>query len=368
MADTPSFDKATQVWTLPWEDDWVTAVAFAGASRRLAVGNNLGKILLYDLPEKAGGPAPSPVRRLDGHTNTITRLLTTTDGRWLISASNDRTIRFWDLQASAAGNDTIVLDARARAAAAKKAGGKAPTTPGVKVELQSSQHTLEAHRDWVLSLALSSDGKLLVSGDDAGVVIVWDRESRKELRRWQLKGWAYALALSPDSKQALVSERIPLVFDSGRHAAAKVWDVGTGQMHRDLAATLQKEGKEYLSAAAYSPDGKLLALGQGGETSGNGKVYLLEADTGKKLRETPGHQYGVTDLQFTKDGKYLLSSGRDTLVKVWQVSDGKLVKDVGKPRGGQFKDWIHALALTADDKWLAAADMAGAVQVWHFGE
>jgi WD40 repeat protein len=368
MPDAASFDKAAQVWTLPWEDDWVTAVAFAGASRRLAVGNNLGKVLLYDLPEKAGGAAPAPVRRLDGHTNTISRLLTTADGRWLISASYDHSIRLWDLQAPASGQDTVILDARARAAAAKKAGGKAPLdAPGVKVEVQQAQHTLAGHRDWVLNLALSRDGKLLLSGDDTGVVIVWDLEARKELRRWQLKGWAYAMALSPDSKQALVSERIPLVFDSGRLAAAKIWDVATGQMVRDLAATLTKEAKEYVAAAAYSPDGKLLALGQGGETSGNGKIHILEAGAGKKLREMPGHQYGVTDLVFTADGKFLLTSGRDTLVKVWQTADGKLVKDLGKPRGGQFKDWIHAIALTTDERWLAAADMAGAVQVWSLG-
>src|SRR5262249_15370348 len=162
------------------------------------------------------------------------------------------------------------------AAAAKKAGGKAPpAAPGVKVELQEAQQTLDAHRDWVLGLALSRDGKLLVSGDDAGLVIVWDVAERKELRRWQLKGWAYALALSPDGKQALISERVPLVFDSGRLTAARVWDVTTGRVERDLAASMPKEAKEYISSAAFSPDGKLLALGQGGETSDNGKIRLL---------------------------------------------------------------------------------------------
>lgn len=363
MPDAPSFDKATQVWTLPWEDAWVTAVAFAGPTRRLAAGNNLGNLLLYELPEKGGSAAPVPLRRLDGHTNSITHLLATPDGRWLISSSYDHSIRLWDLQASASGSDTVILDARTRAAA-KKAGGKAPTTPEVKVEVQQAQHVLEAHHDWVLGLALSRDGKLLLSGDDGGVVIVWDLEARKEVRRWKLKGWAYAAALSPDNQQAVISERIPLVFDSGRRAAVHIWNTTTGQVVRDLATTLTKESKEYVAAAAYSTDGKVLALGQGGETGGNGKIYLLETSSGKKLREMTGHQNGVTDLHFTADGKYVLSSGRDTLVKVWQASDGKLVKEVGKARGGQFKDWIHALALSADERWLAAADMAGAIQVW----
>ena len=42
MADTPSFDKPTLAWTLPWENGWVTALTFVGPSRRLAAANDLG--------------------------------------------------------------------------------------------------------------------------------------------------------------------------------------------------------------------------------------------------------------------------------------------------------------------------------------
>jgi WD40 repeat protein len=99
----------------------------------------------------------------------------------------------------------------------------------------------------------------------------------------------------------------------------------------------------------------------------NGKVWLLDPGTGKKQRElTPGHQDGATGLAFHPDGKHLASCGRDTVVRVWNTADGKMVKELGKPRGGQFKDWIHAISFSSDGRWLAAADMAGAVQVWHF--
>ena len=62
MPDTPKFDKAALAWTLPWEDDWVTAVAILGPTRRLAAGNNLGQILVWELPEKLDAPLPHPVR------------------------------------------------------------------------------------------------------------------------------------------------------------------------------------------------------------------------------------------------------------------------------------------------------------------
>jgi WD40 repeat protein len=367
MADTINFDNAALAWTLPWDADWVTAIVFVGSTRRLAAGNKLGQILLWELPDKSGGPAPMPIRRLDGHTNFITRLVATPDGRWLISASYDHTIHYWDMKAQATGTDTVIFNATAIADASspagKRAGKKVPPAVEAKVEVQKAERTLKGHDDWILGLALSHDAKLLVSGGDDANVIVWDRPAGKELRRWKLTSWAYALAISPDAKQALISERNPLYYDPTRHAAVKLWDAAAGKVQRDLSA----EYKDVqIAAAAYSPDGKILALGRGGEVDGNsGKVFLIDPASGKKTRElTPAHQYGVTDLAFHPDGQHLASSGRDTVVRLWRLSDGKLVKELGKPRGGQFKDWIHAVSFSADGRWLAAADMAGQVQVW----
>jgi WD40 repeat protein len=365
MAEAVNFDKATQPWTLPWDADWVTAVTFLGPTRRVAAGNNLGQILLWDLPEKPDQPAPPPLRRLDGHTNVITRLLSTPDGRWLISASNDHTVRFWDVEAASSGTATVALNARTREDLIRRTASKVPALAEAKVETQSSARTFDGHKEWVTAMALSADAGLVVSGDDGGHVIAWERESGKELNRWRTKGWVYALALSPDTKQVFVSERKPLIFDSGRYDGVKLWDREKGEVQRDLGPDFKGQ---YLAAAAYAPDGKLLAVARGGELDGNnGKATLVDPATGKKVRElTPGHLNGATDLAFHPDGVHLASSGRDTLVRVWNTADGKLVKELGKSRGGQFKDWIHAVSFSQDGRWLAAADMAGSVQVWNF--
>jgi WD40 repeat protein len=363
MADTPAFDKATLAWTLPWDADWVTAVAIAG--RRLFAGNNQGHVLAWDLPEKPDAPAPAPVRRLDGHTNVVTRLLVTPDARWLLSASYDHTIRYWDVQGVTAGTDVVVLNARRRQESSRRGGGKVPPPEEAKVAIQPAARVLEGHKDWVLGLSLSADGKLLASGDDGREVVLWDRISGKEVRRWKLDSWAYALALSPDGKRLLAGERVPLVFDSGRQAGIKLWDTATGTVVHDLAKVLPKD--QHFGSAAFSADGKVLAVGRGGEVGGSpGKITFIDPSTGKKTVElTPGHLDGLTDLVFHPDGKHLASSGRDTVVRIWSTPEGKLVKELGNPRGGQFKDWVHAVAFSADGHWLAAADMAGQVQVWH---
>ena len=107
----------------------------------------------------------------------------------------------------------------------------------------------------------------------------------------------------------------------------------------------------YIAAAAYSPDGKVLALTRGGEAGEGpvGKVFLVDPATGKKTRELgPGHLCGATDVAFHPDGKHVASCGRDTQIRIWNTEDGTLVKELGKQRGGQFKDWIHAISFSAD--------------------
>jgi WD40 repeat protein len=362
-----TFDKAALAWTLTWDADWVTAAAFIGNTRRIAAGNNLGEILLWELPEKPGGEAPKPIRKLVGHGNVISRLVSTADGKWLISSSYDHTIRLWDMQSGpTSASADLVLNARAIADAEerKRNGAKVPPPMPAKVELQSATQILDNHKEWVGNVCLSKDEKTMLSGDDAGEVIVWNFPERKEIRRWKNKGWVQALALSPDAKQALVSERKPLVFDAARLTGIKLWNVETGQMFKDLAADFKGM---FLAAAAYSPDGKILAIGRAGETE-TGKVWLFDPANGKKLKElTPGHLSGLTDLAFHPDGKHLASCGRDTLIRIWNSVDGKMIKELGKARGGQFKDWICAISFSADGRWLAGADMAGAVQIWNLG-
>ena len=136
------------------------------------------------------------------------------------------------------------------------------------MDIQKPAQLLAGHQDWVANLAMSQDESLLLSGDTKGQIVVWDRPAGKELRRWKTKGWAYAVALRPDNQQAVVTERIPLIFDSGRMDAVRLYDLTTGQVQKDLTADFKGQ---HIGSAAYSPDGKVLALARGGETDGTAR-------------------------------------------------------------------------------------------------
>jgi len=393
-------DKIRAVWKLPFEGAWPTSVAFLGSHRRLAAANQDGTILVWDLPEAPvatklkdeqgkevdGFETPAPVRKLDGHVNSVQRLLATADGTTLISASLDKTVRIWDLSAPASGKTEVIVDHALRQRQAKRVEEAKRdailSAPGVSVETQAAAVVLAGHQDWINALGMSSDGRRFISGDDSGTAIVWDVAERREISKWQCPGvaWIVAAALSPDGQTALVSQYRRKGGDFNNYPAGlRLFDVATGSVKLDILATLYPKEKnpkyayqyEYskfiaagLVAVAFSPDGKLLACGQGGE-DGEGKIHVIETETGKALRQVGGHQYGVTDLQFSRDGKVLFSTGRDTTLRMINVEDGKELGKLGKPRGGQFTDWLSALAISPDERYFAASDISGHVQIWE---
>ncbi|MBY0522922.1 MAG: hypothetical protein K2R98_05970 [Gemmataceae bacterium] len=379
--------KSTLHCELVFEGAWPTSVAFLGSGRKLAAGNRDGVLLVWDLPAEPSKDAILPVRKLEGHTNAINRLVATDDGKLLISASHDKTVRVWDPNVESAGSAELIIDAEQREREAKKnPKGDALSKPGVKVATQTAQHVFTGHRDWVQALGLSRDQKRLISGDDSGLVQIWDLASRKEVAKWTGNpgNWITSACLSPDGQTAFVAEFCaPRGSFDRPPAQVRLFDVTTGKETLDFLKVLYPNIKvrdnsygyattwgqfvaQGLVAAEFSPDGKLLALAQGGET-GTGKVHLMDVATGKLVRGISGHQSGACDATFSADGQYVLSVGRDTLLRICQVADGKEVAQLGKSRGGQFKDWLHAVALSPDQQWLAAADISGRVLVWKMG-
>lgn len=397
-------NKPSHQWQLTFEGDWPTSVAFLGDGRRIAAGNRSGQIYIWELPEhppeqeaskdgKKDADAPpdfAPVRRLEGHTNGITHLRTSPDGKTLISASLDHTVRLWDVNAKPAGNANAILDIKKRE---KKAFRKSDeereqilNAPGVEVGIIVAEHVLEGHNDWVFGLGVSRDGKRIISGDGDCLSIIWDTASRKQIARWNGydRVWVRSAALSPDGKTAFTCEYADRrsSFDAPA-AQARLWNAEDGSLKLDLLKVWTPDVKEKdrldtygyrqawskllkrgLVCAEFSPNGKLLAVGQGGETD-TGKIHLVDVENGKILRTISGHRSGACDVKFSADGKYILSSGRDTTVRICQVSDGKEVATLGKERGGQFKDWIHAIAVSPDQKTVATADIAGLIHVWR---
>jgi len=362
-AQSAPFTDAKVIHTLPWNSDVVTAVAFIG-NDKIAAANKRGDILIWNLPAP-GGKTPDPVRRLVGHKGAINRLLVTPDGKTLISVSNDRTVKYWDaLKSDGEPAKVILNDGYLRSGVSEKV-AKLPDPPPpitANVVVQKPLRELTAHKDWIWGLALSRDGKTLVTGDDSSVVIVWDVAKGTELRRWKVKQWVRALDISANGKMVVTAENFPQLKFSENDVGVRGWDAQTGKLMFDVSNEL----KFGMAAVRFSNDGKHLAICQGNldREGAAGKVFLLDPTSGKKLRElNPSHQRGATDLAYHPDGKHLFTAGRDKVVKIWRLSDGEFVRDLGQAAKG-LSESLHAISITADGKLLAVADGVGQVVVY----
>ena len=396
----PDFKKAELTHQLTFEGAWPSAVTFIDSDRVVA-GNRDGQMYLWDLTQepvelteeqqknsdlKDRAAYLHPARRLDGHTNGISHLLTADGGKTLISTSLDHSVRLWDTTASPSGEGDAVLDVAQRRRLIKRDRSNEEevlSQPGIKLATQTESAVLDGHKDWILGCSITENGQRLLTGDDAGTSILWDLPGRKQIRSWkghELTG-VVSVSITPDGKKTFISEyRTSRGSFDRPPAQAKIFNTDDGEMLVDLlvvkfpkvkardnsygyASNWRKWMARGFVTSQFSPDGKTLAVGMGGET-GDAKVYLIDVESGEELRTLSQHQGGICDVLFTADGKHLLSTGRDTVIRIVNVADGKEVATLHKSRGGQFKDWLSAIALSPSEDKIAAADIGGLVHFW----
>jgi WD40 repeat protein len=203
-------------------------------------------------------------------------------------------------------------------------------------------------------LAFGPDGKTLFAA--AGNVI----------RRWNVNtGEEMPITSGPEySLQGLAFSRDGTTLVTIGEGGFRFWDPTTGK-HRKLDVPMPAEdeaGGNALSLA-FSPDGKILALGWG-----DGHISLHDAVSGKELHQLiEGHDIGVLSLVFTGDSKSLLSACGNGRVQWWSVSTGKPIRQLaGPPRMEEpnplASQAVEAagpltLALTPDGSTVAGAGM-----------
>jgi len=115
---------------------------------------------------------------------------------------------------------------------------------------------------------MSSDQKRLISGDDSGLVIVWDLATRSEVARWTVDYWVVAAALSPTARRPWFRSIVTVATISTGSALAKTLEGADQKLKLNLFKETDRENsRKFFSAglvtAAFSPDGQLLAVDKG---------------------------------------------------------------------------------------------------------
>ncbi|MEQ8208449.1 MAG: c-type cytochrome domain-containing protein [Lacipirellulaceae bacterium] len=223
-------------------------------------------------------------------------------------------------------------------------GGRAAASGKVAVfEVKTGKRlaTLGDEIDEVLAADISPDHQLLALGGPKRVVRVYrlaDSQLAYEIRKHT--DWITALRFSPSGK---------FLATGDRNGGLVVWQAKHGN---EIAAL--NGHKEDITAIAWRGDSQLVA-----SASEDDSLRLWQPG-GKQVKSWNPHgsgpQNGVTSVDFARDGR-LVTTGRDTRVKVWQV-DGKLIKELPK---------LTEMGLTArfghEGRRILTGDFAGKVRL-----
>ena len=341
-------DNTVRVWDmesgterLRFEHDaYAIAVAFSADGRWLLSTSMDKTARVWDLE------ARRELHRLTGHEEKVESTAFSSDGSLAMTAAADHSIRFWnprsgqlvDVLKIPADISATSIDPRFRLVAQAGWDGRVQLFDARSGELLER---LDAHHAFVMCIALSPDGRTFASGGMDGALHVWARPSTPaEVLLRGHESWVEALAFSEE--QELVT---------GAEDGMRRWRLGDAG-----APAARTESTEAVVSLAASPDRRLIAAG-----TLKGKVRLLEATTGRQLRELSDVKGSVRGLVFSPDGK-LLAAGGDRDVYLWSMPDGVLL---GQLAGHTGKVW--ALAINAKGTRLASGGSDKVVRLWDLG-
>ncbi|MFD7554633.1 helix-turn-helix domain-containing protein [Streptomyces sp. NPDC059835] len=344
------------------------AVAFAPDGRTLAVAGPDGTIRLwattYDGADDAAGEAVGDragdaagdaaaggasgerraVASLEGHTGRVNALAYAPDGRTLVSAGADRTVRLWDpvearpLAVLAGHTDEVLGAAFAPDGRTVASGGVDRTVRLWDVAGRRTTATLTGSSDDVNGVAYTPDGTTVVGAGGDGATRLWDVGSGRLTAT--LSGHTdYVLGVAVDPAGAVLAT-------AGFDQSVVLWDL--------RGAVLASRPFSEIWHAAYSPDGKLLATAEGDHA-----VRLWDVAGRKVLAAFEGHGETVFSVAFSPDGRALASAGSDGTIRLWDVP-ARRSSAVLPGRAGT----VFSVAFSPDGRTLASAGSDGAVRLW----
>ncbi|WP_208340204.1 AAA-like domain-containing protein [Aetokthonos hydrillicola] len=317
---------------------------------------------------------------LQGHQDSVNSASFSQDGQHIVTASDDKTARVWDLS----GRQLAVLQGhqdKVKSASFSQDGQHIVTASDDKTariwDLSGRQlAVLQGHQDKVKSASFSQDGQHIVTASDDNTARVWDLSGRqlpvlqgrkvnsasfsqdgqhivtasddKTARVWDWSGRQRAVLQGHQNRvnSASFSQDGQHIVTASGDKTARVWDLSGRQL-----AVLQGH-QDRVRSASFSQDGQHIVTASGDKTA---RVWDL---SGRQLAVLQGHQNWVSSASFSQDGQHIVTASGDNTPRVWDLSGRQLAFLQG------HQGWVSSASFSQDGQHIVTASYDKTARVW----
>ncbi len=272
-----------------------------------------------------GGPLLFILR---GHSALVTSVALTSNGRYAVSGSVDKTLRVWD------------------------------------IETGEELHTLRGHRDAIRAVAVISDDRLAVSVSADEMIKVWDLESGAEIEDLE-SVTRDALCERNSNRLMLIYGKVNVITPDGRfsidarnqqfsresykkYGALKICDLKRGVELGTVRV------QEEISAIALTPDSRFALIG-----TYSGVLRIWNLDKLEETRVMMGHSSRIDVIKVTPDGRRAVTGSFDSTVCVWDLKTENEPIVVDK-----HKDRVTSVAIAPNGQYAVTASYDRTLKVW----
>lgn len=301
--------------------------------RRAGSASASGKVAAPDPQSAASTGRPEPggdrasgfptatdrVRYFEGHTDRVSSVAFSPDGRTAASGSWDGTARIWELKT------------------------------GKELQRFEAPRQTAGYTGQIGAVVYSPDGKTLAIASTTGKTALWDPKTGELVRTLSGTGYERCLAFSPDGASLMGGS-----WPGGRPGGTRIWHLNGD------ASYSWDQPMEWVNSVAFSPDGRW-AVCAGGNAMNTGspskvKVRVWDVQNGKTLFELENPMRGVVqDAVFARDGRSILARelGPSSRIGEWEIETGELLRHFSAGPNESLLD------VSPDGRYLIAASSTG---------
>jgi WD40 repeat protein/serine/threonine protein kinase len=303
-------------------------------------------------------------RTFNGHEGLVGAVSLSAEGKYVLSGSNDSTIRVWDAATGRCVRTLTGHDRTVNCVVGDLYNGREVLSGSYDCTLRLWEidtglciRKFEGHDGCVYSAYVSRDGKWMVSGGADKTARLWELSTGRCLHVFTgHTGDIQAVSLSPDGQWMVTGSYDRKVYDDeasgiGHLAGAtekmlRLWHLPTGKCVKILEGHTSG-----VQSVAFSEDGRVFLSG-----SDDGTLRVWELETGMCLHKIEAGTQGV----LSSDGRWALSSGRGHTLRLWNLKSGTCERVLEG-----HMDTISSVFLSVDSRWVLSGSMDRTIRLWE---